>query len=121
MPLIPLGLLVAWLGPGEPLVDRAIGAAAGGIGLWLIGVLYRAARGREGLGGGDPKLLAAIGAWLGWTFLPIVLLGAGILGLVAALTMRARGQEVAATTRLPLGALMALAAWPIWLVVAGPH
>lgn len=118
LPLIPLGLGLAWLDLGPPLIDRAIGAAAGGIGLWLIAALYRLARGREGMGGGDPKLLAGIGAWLGWMQLPFVLLGAGLLGLLAALAMRMRGEAIGARTRLPLGALMALAAWPIWLVVA---
>ena len=119
LPLIPLGLAAAWAGLGPPLADRAIGAAAGGIGLWLIAALYRLARGRDGMGGGDPKLLAGLGAWLGWMQLPFVLLGAGLLGLAAMLLMRARGTEVNATTRLPLGALMALAAWPLWLVAAG--
>lgn len=118
LPLIPLGLGFAWLGFGPPLAGRAIGAAVGGIGLWLIAALYRFARGREGMGGGDPKLLAGIGAWLGWMQIPFVLLGTGVLGIAAALLMRARGREVGATTRLPLGALMALAAWPLWLVVA---
>lgn len=119
LPLIPLGLAASWAGFGPPLADRAIGAAAGGISLWLIAALYRLARGRDGMGGGDPKLLAGLGAWLGWMQLPFVLLGAGLLGLAAALAMRARGRAVAATTRLPLGALMALAAWPIWLIAAG--
>lgn len=118
LPLIPLGLSVAWIGLGPPLLDRAIGAATGWLGLWLIAALYRLAREREGMGGGDPKLLAGLGAWLGWMQLPFVLLGAGVLGIAAALLMRARGREVAATTRLPLGALMALAAWPLWLVAA---
>lgn len=121
LPLIPLGLLAGWAGIGPPLVDRAIGVAAGGLGLWLIGAGYRALRGRDGLGGGDPKLLAGIGAWLGWMQLPFVLLGAGLVGLAAALWMGARGQEVAATTRLPLGAFMAVAAWPLWLLVAAAH
>lgn len=120
LPLIPLGLAVAWIGLGPALLDRAIGAAAGGLGLWTIAMLYLLARRREGLGGGDPKLLAGLGAWLGWMQLPFVLLGAGLLGLAAILLMRSRGQEVGASTRLPLGALMALAAWPLWLVVA-PH
>ena len=121
LPLIPLGLAVAWAGMGPPLLDRAIGAAAGGAGLWLIGRTYRALRGREGLGGGDPKLLAGIGGWLGWMQLPYVLLGAGLAGLAAALWMRTRGREVAPTTRLPLGAFMAIAAWPLWLAAAAPH
>lgn len=121
LPLIPLGLAFAWAGLGPPLLDRAVGAAAGGLGLWGIAALYRLARGRDGMGGGDPKLLAGLGAWLGWTQLPFVLLGAGILGLAAALLMRLRGGEIGATTRLPLGALLALAAWPLWLVAAAGH
>lgn len=118
LPLIPLGLLVGWLELGPPLLDRVIGALAGFLLLWLLGLAYKSARGREGLGGGDPKLLAAIGAWVGVFQLPMVLLGAGIVGLVVVFAMRARGETVEAVTRLPLGALMALAAWPIWLVVA---
>jgi len=121
LPLIPIGLLFGWLGFGPPLVDRAIGAAAGGLVLWLIALGYRRLRGREGLGGGDPKLLAAIGAWVGALSLPLVLLGAGLLGLVAVLLMRARQVEVEPTTALPLGALMAVAAWPIWLMSAEIH
>ena len=118
LPLVPLGLLAAWAGYGPPLLDRVIGAAAGGLGLALIAWLYRAARGREGLGGGDPKLLAGIGAWLGVLQLPFVLLGAGLVGLAAALAMTARGQQAGATTRLPLGSLMAVAAWPLWILTA---
>lgn len=119
LPLVPLGLLAAWAGFGPPLLDRAIGAVAGGLGLFVLAWIYRAARGREGLGGGDPKLLAGIGAWLGLLQLPFVLLGAGLVGLGAALAMAGRGQQVGAATRLPLGALMAVAAWPLWILSAG--
>jgi len=118
LPLIAAGLPVAWVGIGPPLEDRLIGAAAGFAALAAIGWAYERLRGREGLGGGDPKLFAAIGAWIGWQQLPLVLLGAGLLGLVSILLMRARGVAVSATDRLPLGTLMALAAWPIWLIVA---
>ena len=65
LPLIAGGWIVAALGLGVSLIDSLIGAAAGFASLWLIGAAYRALRGRTGLGGGDPKLLAAIGAWLG--------------------------------------------------------
>jgi leader peptidase (prepilin peptidase)/N-methyltransferase len=118
LPLIPAGLAIAWLGAGPPLDERLIGAVAGYIALALIAFLYRRLRGREGLGGGDPKLFAAIGAWLGWQWLPFVMLGAGLLGLLIVLLMQLRGERVTATDRLPLGTLMALAAWPIWLLVA---
>lgn len=99
--------------------DRLIGLAAGFASLWLVGAAYRAVRKREGLGGGDPKLFGAIGAWLGWAALPYVLLLAGLLGIGAVMLQRLRGEAVIATTRLPLGALLAVAAWPVWLVQNG--
>lgn len=119
LPLIPLGLTAAWAGLGPALIDRAVGAALGFATLELIRLGYRQLRGREGMGGGDPKLFAAIGAWVGALNLPFILVGAGLLGLAAGLLMLVRGREVSGSTRLPLGALMAVAAWPVWLVVAG--
>lgn len=118
LPLVPFGLAAAWAGFGPPFLDRLLGAMIGWSVLYLLAFGYRALRGREGLGGGDPKLLAGIGAWVGMLALPFILLGAGLLGLAAILLMLARREEVTATSRLPLGALMAVAAWPIWLVVA---
>jgi leader peptidase (prepilin peptidase)/N-methyltransferase len=115
LPLVPAGLAVAWFEIGPPLLDRAAGALAGGLTLWLIALAYRALRGGEGLGGGDPKLLAAIGAWIGLFSLPFVLLGAGLLGLASIGAMAMRGVKVDAATRLPLGALLAVAAWAVWL------
>ena len=120
LPLIPLGLAAGWAGFGPPLVERLAGAAIGWGVLLLIALLYRHLRGREGMGGGDPKLLGAIGAWVGAWHLPVILLGAGLVGLAAVLTMRLRGQKVSATSRLPLGTLMVLAAWPVWLLAAAP-
>jgi len=117
VPLLAAGLLVAWLGVGPPIEARLIGAGAGFLILAGIALAYRLVRGRDGMGGGDPKLLAAIGAWLGWIQLPFVLLGASLLGLAALLMIRLRGGRVRATDRLPLGTLMALAAWPLWLVM----
>jgi leader peptidase (prepilin peptidase)/N-methyltransferase len=118
LPLIPAGLAVAWAGIGPGLEERLFGAAAGYLSLELIRMGYRTWRGREGLGGGDPKLFAAIGAWLGWASLPYIMVGAGLIGLGAVAAMRLRGRAVAATDRLPLGTLMALAAWPLWLLLA---
>lgn len=117
LPLIIAGLILAWTGVGPGLETRLIGAVAGYASLAALALAYQFVRRREGLGGGDPKLLAGIGAWLGWAQLPFVLLGAGALGLSALLLVRLRGGTVAATDRLPLGTLLALAAWPIWLVM----
>lgn len=118
LPLAPAGILVGWAGYGAALEDRVIGAAAGFLLLTGIAFLYRRIRGREGLGAGDPKFFSAIGAWLGWQQLPLVLLGAGMIGLAAILMIGMRGGTVSATDRMPLGTLMALAAWPIWLLTA---
>ena len=116
LPLVPLGLAAAWAGFGPPLPDRLAGAAIGWAALALIAFAYARLRGREGMGRGDPKLLGALGAWLGAFQLPFVLLGAGLLGLAAILGLKLRGEAVTAATRLPLGTLMALAAWPLWLL-----
>lgn len=121
LPLLPLGLAAAWAGLGPPLAERALGAAVGWASLALIAFAYQRLRGREGMGGGDPKLFGALGAWVGIWHLPVILVGAGLFGLAAVLLMRLRGERVDAATRLPLGTLMILAAWPVWLVVAAPH
>jgi leader peptidase (prepilin peptidase)/N-methyltransferase len=118
LPLVPLGLAAAWAGVGPGLAERAAGAAIGFAALALIAFAYKRLRGREGMGAGDPKLLAAIGAWVGAWHLPIILLGAGLIGLAMVAAMRLRGDKVTATSRLPLGTLMALAAWPVWILVA---
>ncbi len=106
------------MGVGYDLPSRLIGGVAGFGVLFAIAWSYRKIRGRDGMGGGDPKLLGAIGCWLGWQSLPYVLLGASVVGLCVALTLIARKHDVTATTRLPLGSLMAIAAFPIWLLSA---
>lgn len=118
LPLLPAGLLVAIAGIGPELRERILGAALGWAALFAIAFAYRSLRGREGMGGGDPKLFGAIGAWVGALQLPFVLVGAGLLGLAAIALMRIRGEEVSGTSRLPLGTLMAVAAWPVWLITA---
>lgn len=98
-----------------PLKAPLIGAAAGFGGLWLLALLYRRLRGREGLGGGDPFLLGAIGAWVGWIGLPSVLLWASITGLSLVGAKLLLRRPVAATDRLPFGVFLAVGAWMTWL------
>lgn len=86
--------------------DRLIGGAAGLVVLLALAMIYRRLRSREGLGGGDPKLLGAIGLWLGWLVLPSVLLVAALLGLAVAIPGGLR-----ASRRLPFGSMLAIAAW----------
>lgn len=111
------GVVTGMLGaPPEP-IERLIGGAAGFASLWLVATGYRRVRGREGLGGGDPKLFGAIGVWLGWRMLPAVLLIAALVGLGVAAVAALRGRDVAADTALPLGTFLAIAAYPAWLVM----
>ena len=99
------GLLVGGMATGLPLIDRLIGGAAGFLALWIVAQAYRRLRGREGLGGGDPKLIGAIGLWTGWVALPAILLLAALAGLGVAV---AQGRS--RLDRMPFGLLLAGAA-----------
>jgi leader peptidase (prepilin peptidase)/N-methyltransferase len=113
------GVVAGVAGVDPPLTDRLIGGVGGWGSLWLIGFAYRHLRGREGLGGGDPKLLGAIGLWLGWRMLPPVLLLAALTGLAFVLVAMLTGRGAKLDDRVPFGALLAIAAYPAWLFLLG--
>lgn len=115
LPLAAAGLLVAWLVHATPVVDHAIGAVAGFLGLIAVARLYRAIRHRDGLGGGDAKLFGALGAWVGWQGLPTVILYAALSGLLWALLRRASEKPARWRRRLPFGPHLCLAGWLVWL------
>jgi leader peptidase (prepilin peptidase)/N-methyltransferase len=119
LPLAAIGLAGGVAGLDPPITDRLIGAAGGFLLFALIGWSYRRLRGRIGLGQGDAKLLGAIGAWLGWRILPWVVLAAAAIGLGWSALALVRGRQVALTDRVPLGTLLAIAAWPLWLASPG--
>ncbi|MFT4956652.1 MAG: leader peptidase (prepilin peptidase)/N-methyltransferase [Brevundimonas sp.] len=115
LPLLAGGLAATALFDRPALIDHLIGAAAGFAVLWGIAALYRRTRGREGLGGGDFRLLAAAGAWTGWMGLPSVLLWASVAGLSLVLARLALKQPVSGEDRLPFGVFLALGLWMTWL------
>lgn len=115
-PLLATGLAAAASLPLPTLRDSLIGAAAGFASLWLLSRAYRGLRGREGLGGGDPYLLAAIGAWTGWIGLPSVLVWAATAGLSLVVARRLTGRTVSASDRLPFGVFLGIGAWLTWLL-----
>ena len=80
LPLLWAGLAVNAFGLFVPLRDAVIGAMAGYLSLWIIYWLFKLIRGKEGMGYGDFKLLAALGAWLGWQILPIIVLLSSVVG-----------------------------------------
>ena len=101
LPLLAVGLSLAWIGSLTTFADHLIGAGVGFLVLALFGEIFFRLRGREGLGLGDAKLFGAAGAWLGWQALPLVLLVAAVGGLVWALAQRQR--EIAFGPWLALG------------------
>lgn len=109
------GLSAGAFGFAPPFTDRLVGGAAGYATLALIAWSFARLRGRKGMGAGDPKLLGAIGFWLGWQSLPFVLLGASMLAVPLIIIQLVQKGSITAQTRLPLGTLMAAAAYPIWL------
>jgi leader peptidase (prepilin peptidase) / N-methyltransferase len=115
LPLIVLGLAIAGVLEPERLWDPLIGTVAGYGALWGIAWLYRRLRGREGLGLGDAKLLAAAGAWVGVTGLPSVVAGAAVAALAAAGVMMLAGRRLDRYSALPFGPFLATATWLVWL------
>jgi leader peptidase (prepilin peptidase)/N-methyltransferase len=87
LPLMWLGLLINLDGTFVPLRDAVIGAAAGYLFLWLVYWMFLAATGKEGIGYGDFKLLAALGAWMGWMMLPLIVLLSSVVGATFGLFM----------------------------------
>ena len=86
-PLLWAGLLVNLNGTFAPLADAVIGAAAGYLFLWSVYWLFKLVRGKEGMGYGDFKLLAALGAWFGWQMLPTIILLSSLVGAVVGISL----------------------------------
>jgi len=115
LPLLWLGLLLS-LVPIFVSPDTAIiGAAAGYLSLWSVFWAFKLVTGKEGMGYGDFKLLAALGAWMGVTsLLPIVLLSSLIGAIVGGSVLALRGQD--RSTPIPFGPFIAAAGW-VWFVL----
>ncbi|MBZ9560439.1 prepilin peptidase [Halomonas coralii] len=110
LPLLWTGLLYQWLFQPLMLESAVLGAVVGYLVLWAFYWLFKLTTGKEGMGYGDFKLLAALGAWMGWQMLPLLLiLSAGVgavVGIVAQLVMpRLRGMPI------PFGPFLAMAGW----------
>ena len=114
LPLLWLGLLVN-LGTSAPnsvgtfasLHDAVLGAVAGYLSLWLVYHLFRLVTGKEGMGYGDFKLLAMLGAWGGWQILPLTILLSSLVGaILGIIILKTRG--AANSTPLPFGPYLAV-------------
>ncbi|MBV1836752.1 A24 family peptidase [Acetobacter estunensis] len=112
LPLLLAGLAEGWLTGGmDTLLDRALGSGIGWALFALVAYGYRAFRKRTGLGGGDVKLLAAGGAWLGISALPSVIVLGSAFGILAALASILRAGRFSMTIVVPFGPCLAAAIW----------
>ncbi|MDX2354314.1 A24 family peptidase [Stutzerimonas xanthomarina] len=110
LPLLWLGLIVNYFGLFAPLPDAMWGAVAGYLSLWSVYWLFKLVTGKEGMGYGDFKLLAMLGAWGGWQVLPLTILLSSVVGAVLG-TILLRMQKADSGTTIPFGPYLAIAGW----------
>lgn len=110
LPMLWAGLLLSLYGVFADPVSAIIGAAAGYLSLWSVYKLFKLITGKEGMGYGDFKLLAMLGAWLGWQILPQIILLSALVGALVGLTLillSGRGKDIP----IPFGPYLAAAGW----------
>lgn len=114
LPLLWLGLLVNAFGVYTDLDSAVFGAMAGYLSLWSIYWLFKLITGKEGMGYGDFKLLAALGAWMGWQALPLVIILSSFVGAVigiAGILLAGKDKNIP----IPFGPYLAVAGWIAFL------
>lgn len=111
LPLMWAGILLAVFGISPiSLQDAVLGAMAGYLSLWIVFQLFKLLTGKEGIGYGDFKLLAALGAWLGWQSLPMLILLASVAGAIGGIMMM-KFKQANNDTPLSFGPYLAVAGW----------
>ena len=110
LPILWLGLLVNYFGVFTTLEHAVLGAAVGYLSLWSIFWMFKLVTGKEGMGYGDFKLLALLGAWLGWQALPIIIIMSSVVGaLLGGLLLFLSKQDK--SQPFPFGPYLAIAGW----------
>jgi leader peptidase (prepilin peptidase)/N-methyltransferase len=110
LPLLWLGILLSLFDVFISLEASVIGAMAGYMSLWIVFMLFKVVTGKEGMGYGDFKLLAMLGAWLGWKPLYVVILTSSLVGATVGITLIALG-KTERSTQIPFGPYLAAAGW----------
>lgn len=110
LPLLWLGLILNNFGLFVPLESALWGAVAGYLSLWSVYWLFKLVTGKEGMGYGDFKLLAMLGAWGGWQVLPLTILLSSVVGAVLG-SILLRMQRAESNTPIPFGPYLAIAGW----------
>lgn len=110
LPLVWLGLTVNLFSLFTDIHSAVIGSIAGYLSLWSVNALFKLLTGRTGMGNGDFKLLAAIGAWLGWQSLPFIILLSSLLGAIVGVTWLV-ANRYHRYTPIPFGPYLAIIGW----------
>jgi len=110
LPLLWLGLIVNAFGLFATLPDALWGAVGGYLALWIVFWLFKLVTGKEGMGHGDFKLLAMLGAWGGWQVLPLTILLSSLVGAILGVILL-RLRNAAHSTPIPFGPYLAIAGW----------
>jgi len=110
LPLLWLGILLSFFDVFVSLEDSVIGAMAGYLSLWTVFMLFKIVTGKEGMGHGDFKLLAMLGAWLGWQPLFVVILTSSVVGATVGISMILL-KRTERGTQIPFGPYLAAAGW----------
>ncbi len=110
LPLLWLGLILSLFDLFTDSQSAILGSVAGYLSLWIVFQLFRLATGKEGMGYGDFKLLALFGAWLGWQFLPQIILLSALTGALFGLLLMATGRHHK-DQPMPFGPFLAAAGW----------
>ena len=110
LPMMWLGILVAFFDVFVSLEDSVIGAMAGYLSLWSVYIIFKLLTGKEGMGHGDFKLLAMLGAWLGWKMLFIIILTSSLVGAIVGISL-ILFKRLGRGTQIPFGPYLAAAGW----------
>ncbi len=110
LPMLWLGLLLSVFSIYTNSHDSIIGAIGGYLSLWGVYQLFKLATGKDGMGYGDFKLLAMLGAWLGWQYLPLIILLSSVVGAVIAVSMVV-SKKCELNQAIPFGPYLAAAGW----------
>ena len=110
LPLMWLGILLGFFGVFVDLETSVIGAMAGSLSLWSVYIVFKVITGKEGMGHGDFKLLAMLGAWMGWKMLFVIILTSSLVGAIVGISMILL-KKTSRATQIPFGPYLAAAGW----------
>lgn len=110
LPLLWLGILMSFFDIFIDLEASVIGAMAGYMSLWSVYIIFKITTGKEGMGHGDFKLLAMLGAWMGWKVLFVIILTSSIVGAIVGISMIVL-KKTSRGTQIPFGPYLAAAGW----------